>query len=91
MVYCVCMQLGGLFFPDPNQCRMFRANSTAIDEPMDLLGSELYDYPSVGQIAQALTEQDIISIFATTQDFLNLYQVSKHSKHLVLRSFIYQH
>lgn len=74
-----CIQLGGIILPHPSQCRMSRTNLAAINEPVDLPDTELFDYPSVGQIAQALTEQNIISIFLTTQDneTRNIYDVRK--------------
>ena len=39
-----------------------------------------YDYPSVGQIAQALRTQDIIPIFAAQQGVREFYDVSHTSK-----------
>ena len=40
--------------------------------------SLVYDYPSVGQIAQALREQDIIPIFAAEQSVREFYDVSSN-------------
>ncbi len=40
------------------------------------MDTEIYDYPSVGQIATALREEGIIPIFAATFDTLNIYSVS---------------
>ena len=49
---------------------------------ISLVGVPLYDecvipqdYPSVGQIAQALRENDIIPIFAAEADALAIYEV----------------
>lgn len=39
--------------------------------------AEIYDYPSVGQIARALREQEIIPIFAATSSQQPLYEVSQ--------------
>ena len=39
-------------------------------------GAEKYDYPSIGQIARALRDQDIIPIFAVTSNVRNIYEVS---------------
>ena len=40
--------------------------------------SLMFDYPSVGQIAQALRERDIIPIFAAEQRVIEFYRVSNH-------------
>lgn len=45
------------------------------DTPIDLPDADLYDYPSVGQIAQALREQNIIPIFAAQEDVMDFYTV----------------
>ena len=45
--------------------------------------AEVYDYPSVGQIAQALREEEIIPIFAAVSSVRNFYAVS-----LIIRTSI---
>lgn len=42
---------------------------------VDYEDSLTYDYPSVGQIAQALREQDIIPIFAAEANVRHFYDV----------------
>ena len=39
-------------------------------------GYGTYDYPSIGQIARALSENEIIPIFAVTNNVRNIYEVS---------------
>ena len=51
-------------------------DSNNIEEAVDLADAELLDYPSVGQIALALREQDIIPIFAAEQGARRFYDVS---------------
>ena len=50
---------------------------------MEYMDAELYDYPSVGQIAQALREQDIIPIFAAERDARDFYDVRSFSSHRI--------
>ena len=57
-------------------CRVMRDQAAAGDETVDLPDSDLFDYPSVGQIAQALRENDIIPIFAAQEDVSDFYDVS---------------
>lgn len=67
------LQLGGIILPHQRVCRVPPQSG---DTPVDLPDTELYDYPSVGQIAQALREQNIIPIFAAQEDVMDFYTVS---------------
>jgi len=72
-------QLGGAVVPYPNTCRL----PDAIPSGQSFVSyedSEVYDYPSVGQIAQALRDQDIIPIFAATNDVQPIYEVRGSGK-----------
>lgn len=69
------MQLAGIVLPHPNQCMLPDeiAPGASFVEYQDSL---TFDYPSVGQIAQALRDQDIIPIFAAQQLVREFYDVS---------------
>ena len=54
---------------------MCRVPSQSGNTPVDLPDTTLYDYPSVGQIAQALREENIIPIFAAQEDVMDFYTV----------------
>ena len=70
------IQLGGAVVPYPNTCRLPDA-IPANDEFVPYEDSDIFDYPSVGQIAQALRDQDIIPIFAATNDVQPIYEVKR--------------
>lgn len=73
------MKLGGAVLPYPSTCRMPRAippNASFVS----YTGADAYDYPSIGQLATAIREQEIIPIFATTRRQENIYQVSLYQK-----------
>lgn len=53
-----------------------RDPTSSADATVDLPDSNIFDYPSVGQIAQALRENDIIPIFAAQEDVSDFYDVS---------------
>ncbi|XP_067881888.1 integrin beta-7-like, partial [Heterodontus francisci] len=59
-------RLGGVFLPNDGLCHL--------DGNGLYTASELYDYPSVGQLAQTLSEQNIQPIFAVTENTLSIYQ-----------------
>jgi hypothetical protein len=64
------VQLAGIVRPHPNQCMLQPGDNVEYQDSLT------YDYPSVGQIAQALRDQDIIPIFAAEQAVVNFYRVS---------------
>ncbi len=63
-------QIGGVVLPNDGRCRM---NGTTA--PLDYNDWITLDYPSVGQIAQALRDNEIIPIFAAQASPLSLYKV----------------
>lgn len=66
------MQLAGIVRPHPNECLLQRTGPGIVE----YMNSLTYDYPSVGQIAQALRQEDIIPIFAAEQSVREFYDVS---------------
>ncbi len=64
-------QLGGVILPNDGSCKI--SGTTA---PQDYNNWITLDYPSIGQIAQALRENEIIPIFAAQQGALPVYQVT---------------
>lgn len=64
-------QLGGVVLPHDGLCKI-----TGTTAPQDYDDWITLDYPSVGQIAQALRDNDIIPIFAAQASALPAYQVS---------------
>lgn len=65
-------KLAGIVLPHPNECLLKQPSSGREVNYQDALK---YDYPSVGQIAQALRTQDIIPIFAAQQGVREFYDV----------------
>jgi len=61
--------------PYPSTCRM-PISIPPGDSFVSYDGAEEYDYPSIGQIGNALSEQEIIPIFAVTNEVVNIYEVS---------------
>uniref|UniRef100_A0A8D0HRM5 Integrin beta n=1 Tax=Sphenodon punctatus TaxID=8508 RepID=A0A8D0HRM5_SPHPU len=59
-------KLGGIYTPNDGHCHLDA--SGLYDQ------SHLYDYPSVGHLAQVLLESNIQSIFAVTGSTLSVYQ-----------------
>nr|AAB66911.1 integrin subunit betaPo1 [Ophlitaspongia tenuis] len=68
-------KLGGLILPHQSICRLPNSGPHTGSVPVEYMDAELFDYPSVGQIAQALREQDIIPIFAAQRDAREFYDV----------------
>ncbi len=64
------IQLGGIVLPHDGKCRM---NGTRA--PLDYNDWITLDYPSVGQVAQALRDNGIIPIFAAEARALPAYEV----------------
>ncbi|TFK03510.1 cytochrome b ascorbate-dependent protein 3 [Platysternon megacephalum] len=59
-------KLGGIFLPNDNQCHL--------DTDGLYSKSHIYDYPSVGHLAQVLSASNIQPIFAVTGSTLPVYQ-----------------
>ncbi len=64
-------QLGGVVLPNDGSCKI-----SGTTEPQDYNDWITLDYPSIGQIAQALTDNEIIPIFAAQASALPAYQVT---------------
>ncbi len=69
-------QLGGVILPNDGSCKI--SGTTA---PQDYNDWITLDYPSIGQIAQALRENEIIPVFAAQQTALPGYQVTISAEH----------
>ena len=77
-------QLGGVITPHDGACRTVAdSNGAEYDDWITL------DYPSIGQIAQALRENDIIPIFAAEARALPVYQVRLNISLSMLHSFVW--
>uniref|UniRef100_UPI00358E5D80 integrin beta-1-like n=1 Tax=Myxine glutinosa TaxID=7769 RepID=UPI00358E5D80 len=59
-------KLGGIVVPNDGRCHL---NSGGV-----YTRSHLYDYPSVGQLAQQLGDRNIQSIFAVSHEFQHIYE-----------------
>ncbi|XP_059812177.1 integrin beta-7 isoform X2 [Hypanus sabinus] len=59
-------RLGGIFLPNDARCHL--------DETGLYTDSNLYDYPSVGQLVQTLSKHNVQPIFAVTQNVVPVYQ-----------------
>ncbi|XP_062893542.1 integrin beta-7-like [Mobula hypostoma] len=59
-------RLGGIFLPNDARCHLDKTGLYA--------DSNLYDYPSVGQLVQTLSKHNIQPIFAVTQNVVPVYQ-----------------
>ena len=66
-------QLGGVILPNDGLCRM--NTTSAPGEEVDYNDWDVYDYPSIGQIAELLRREDIIPIFAAEANARPLYDV----------------
>lgn len=75
VLLCFLLQLAGIVLPHPNVC-MLPDGIPSGASFVEYSESLTYDYPSVGQIAQALRDQDIIPIFAAEQSVRAFYDVS---------------
>lgn len=67
------MQLGGVVLPHDGLCKMQRPAEP--NAQVDYQDWDVYDYPSIGQIAEALRRNDIIPIFAAEARALPVYEV----------------
>ena len=67
------LQLGGVVLPHDGLCKVARPTA---GEEVDYNDWDLYDYPSIGQIAEALRRNDIIPIFAAESRARPIYDVS---------------
>lgn len=68
------LQLGGVILPHDGLCKMQRPSTPRTE--VDYNEWNVYDYPSIGQIAQMLRQNDIIPIFAAEANAKPIYDVS---------------
>ncbi|KAM4700876.1 integrin beta-7 isoform 1-T3 [Discoglossus pictus] len=59
-------RLGGIYLPNDGRCHL--------NEKGEYFKSNIYDYPSVGHLAQVLSETNIQAIFAVTTSIISTYQ-----------------
>ena len=87
IVTIVFLQLGGLILPHTSTCMMPNDGPHTGDEPVEFMNAETLDYPSVGQIAQALRDQDIIPIFAAERNALDFYEVPTYMIMFITKNY----
>ena len=66
------IQLGGVILPHDGLCKVTSPGNEYNDW-------DIYDYPSIGQIAEALRRNDIIPIFAAEARAKPIYDVSMYT------------
>ncbi|XP_053552426.1 integrin beta-7-like [Bombina bombina] len=59
-------RLGGIYLPSDGRCHL--------NDNGEYYQSHIYDYPSVGHLAQILSEANIQPIFAVTSNYISIYQ-----------------
>ena len=72
-IFLACAQLGGVVLPNDGLCKMDRPRTPR--EEVDYNDWDVYDYPSIGQIAESLIKNQIIPMFAVVEKFRGLYDV----------------
>ena len=63
--------------PNDGMCRVNTPSS--LGQEVDYNDWNVYDYPSIGQIAELLRREDIIPIFAAESSARPIYEVSPHT------------
>ena len=81
-IWCCCVlfpyiQLGGVILPHDGLCKVFQPQT-------DYNEWNVYDYPSIGQIAEALRRNDIIPIFAAERRAKPIYDVSTLYRYIIM-------
>ena len=65
-----------MVLPNDGRCRMDMPSFPGAE--VDYKDWNVYDYPSIGQIADLLRKNDIIPIFTVIESFRGIYDVRTH-------------
>lgn len=65
-----------MVFPNDGKCRMPMQSSPG--DAVYYKPYDIYDYPSIGQIAELLRKNDIVPIFTVTGKVREMYNVRSH-------------